>query len=82
MANMKIYKIRSMQFCLSCHRFRDTKVSNLLPSKVGQVSWNSTFAIVYFDGKYQKLIVPCISALDLTVSDILTFEMFDLEKIG
>ena len=36
-----------------------------------------------FDDKYQNLqVVPCIFALALTISEILAFQIFDLEKLG
>ena len=48
-------------------------------------SWRTTFEMVSFDGKYQnvkKKTILLIFTLDLLVSKILTFEIFDLEKIG
>ena len=35
-----------------------------------------------FDGKYENVytVIMCTCALDVTVSDILTFQMFNLQK--
>ena len=49
---------------------------------VGQITESTTFEIVPLDGKYQHINVPFYSfALAVAVSHILTFEVFDLEKV-
>ena len=49
---------------------------------VGQITESTTFPIVSLDGKYQHINVLFYSfALAVALSDILTFQVFDLEKV-
>ena len=55
LANIKIYKSRSIHFCASSNRFRDNSVSNCLTLKSMSRSWSTIFAMRLFDGKCQNL---------------------------
>ena len=45
-------------------------------------SWITVFAMMPFDGKYQNLQKTHMLALALTVSVIITFDIFVLQKVG
>ena len=69
--------------CASSHSFRDINILNCCPSKGRSRSRNTIFAKTSYDGKCQNLQKTLnIFALAFTVSEILKFKMFDLQKVG
>ena len=69
-----------LRYLLPFQRYKHFKYFTLKSS-----SWSRStiFAVTLFDGKcYNLKRIPRIFTLDLTVSEILTFEMLDLQKEG
>ena len=66
------------------HCFRDTNISHFWHWNGRPMSYGTTFVMVSFYCQIWKYIkvVRWIFALALTVSEILTFQMFDLLKVG
>ena len=71
-------------FYASSNHFRDSNVSHFYLKKVGQGHGvNSIFAMRLFDGKYKKLQkTPIFYSLALNISEILTFQIVYLQKVG
>ena len=82
MENIKIYNSRYMHFCTSSCPLRDTNVLKCLTFRNRSRSWSITFAMRPVDGKYQNLQKSCIFVLALIISEILTFQIVDLQKVG
>ena len=83
MANIKIYKSHPMDFCTSFINFTDINVSFFyLQKQVKVTEYNFCNDAIRLQIAKSIKVVQCIFLLALTISEILTFQMFDLLKLG
>ena len=78
LTNIKIYKSHPVQFCTSS-RFWDNNATYFYLKRSRARSWSTIFAMTPFEGNNQNL-QKSSDALFLTISEILTFHVFDLQK--